>query len=44
MSGQGIGQILLYVGVLLALAYPLGMYMARVFGSLKAVQVIRMRG
>jgi potassium-transporting ATPase potassium-binding subunit len=29
--GQGIGQILFYVAVLLALGYPLGIYMARVY-------------
>jgi K+-transporting ATPase ATPase A chain len=33
VSGQGIAQILVYVVVLIALAYPLGMYMARVFES-----------
>jgi K+-transporting ATPase ATPase A chain len=31
MSGQGIGQILVYAVVLTALAYPLGLYMARVY-------------
>jgi K+-transporting ATPase ATPase A chain len=31
MSGNGITQILIYAIVLTALAYPLGMYMARVF-------------
>jgi K+-transporting ATPase ATPase A chain len=31
VSGQGIGQILVYVAVLIALAYPLGLYMARVY-------------
>jgi K+-transporting ATPase ATPase A chain len=31
MSGQGIGQILVYAGVLVALAYPLGLWMARVY-------------
>jgi potassium-transporting ATPase potassium-binding subunit len=31
VSGQGIGQILLYVGVLLVLGYPLGRYMAWVY-------------
>src|SRR5262245_55675087 len=31
MSGQGIGQILLYAAVLIALAYPLGRYMAWVY-------------
>jgi K+-transporting ATPase ATPase A chain len=33
MTGQGISQIVLYVIVLIALAYPLGLYMARVFES-----------
>jgi K+-transporting ATPase ATPase A chain len=33
MTGQGITQILIYAIVLTALAYPLGMYMARVFES-----------
>ena len=33
MSGQGVGQFLLYAGVLLLLAYPLGLWMARVYGS-----------
>jgi K+-transporting ATPase ATPase A chain len=33
MSGQGIGQILLYAILLIALAYPLGLYMARVYNS-----------
>jgi K+-transporting ATPase ATPase A chain len=33
MSGQGIGQILVYAVVLIALAYPLGLYMARVYTS-----------
>ncbi len=31
MSGQGIGQILVYAGALIVLGYPLGMYMARVY-------------
>ena len=31
MSGQGIAQILVYVVVLIALGYPLGLYMARVY-------------
>ena len=31
MTGQGIGQILVYAVVLIALAYPLGVYMARVY-------------
>ncbi|MDX6425930.1 MAG: potassium-transporting ATPase potassium-binding subunit [Gaiellaceae bacterium] len=33
MSGQGIAQILVYAVVLTALAYPLGVYMSRVFES-----------
>ncbi|HLX19982.1 MAG TPA: potassium-transporting ATPase subunit KdpA [Gaiellaceae bacterium] len=33
MSGQGIGQILVYAVVLVALAYPLGIYMARVYST-----------
>ena len=32
MSGQGIGQILVYAVVLIALGYPLGIWMARVYG------------
>ena len=31
MSGQGIAQIVFYAVVLIALAYPLGIYMARVY-------------
>jgi len=33
MSGQGIAQILVYAVVLVALGYPLGVYMARVYGD-----------
>ena len=33
MSGQGIGQILVYAAVLIVLAYPLGLYMARVYND-----------
>jgi K+-transporting ATPase A subunit len=33
MSGQGIGQILFYAVALIALAYPLGLYMARVYNG-----------
>ena len=33
MSGQGISQIVVYSAVLVALAYPLGMYMARVYAD-----------
>ena len=31
MSGQGISQIVFYAIVLVALGYPLGLYMARVY-------------
>jgi K+-transporting ATPase ATPase A chain len=31
MSGQGVGQVLLYCALLVALAYPLGLWMARVY-------------
>jgi potassium-transporting ATPase potassium-binding subunit len=33
MTGQGIAQILVYAAVLVALGYPLGLYMARVYGD-----------
>jgi K+-transporting ATPase ATPase A chain len=33
VNGEGIAQILVYAGVLIALAYPLGLYMARVYNS-----------
>ena len=33
MSGQGIGQIVFYAVVLIALGYPLGLCMARVYGD-----------
>jgi potassium-transporting ATPase potassium-binding subunit len=33
VSGQGIGQILVYAVVLTALAYPLGLYMASLYAS-----------
>jgi K+-transporting ATPase ATPase A chain len=33
VSGQGIAQILVYAAVLVALGYPLGLYMARVYGD-----------
>jgi K+-transporting ATPase ATPase A chain len=33
VTGQGVGQILVYAVVLIALAYPLGLYMARVYTS-----------
>jgi K+-transporting ATPase ATPase A chain len=33
MTGQGIGQILVYAVVLVVVAYPLGLFMARVYGD-----------
>src|SRR5665647_1746658 len=33
MSGQGIAQILVYSAALVAFGYPLGLYMARVYGD-----------
>jgi K+-transporting ATPase ATPase A chain len=33
MSGQGIAQILVYAGALVALGYPLGIWMARVYNA-----------
>ncbi len=36
MSGQGLAQIVLYVAVVVALAYPLGLWMARVYGTFRA--------
>src|ERR1700704_3988385 len=33
MNGQGISQILFYAVILVALSYPLGLYMARVYGD-----------
>ena len=41
MSGQGIGQILFYCVALVALGYPLGLYMARVYSSLGAPSLLR---
>jgi K+-transporting ATPase ATPase A chain len=38
---QGPAQVVVYVIVLVALAYPLGMYMARVFSSLSAPRGLR---
>ena len=36
MSTQGAGQFLVYVGVLLLIAYPLGLWMTRVYGQFRA--------
>jgi K+-transporting ATPase ATPase A chain len=33
MSGQGVAQILVYAGALVALGYPLGLWMARVYNT-----------
>jgi K+-transporting ATPase ATPase A chain len=41
MGFQGPAQIVVYVLVLVALAYPLGMYMARVFNTLNAPRGLR---
>jgi K+-transporting ATPase ATPase A chain len=36
MSVQGSGQLLVYAAVLIALAYPLGLWMAKVYGAFRA--------
>jgi K+-transporting ATPase ATPase A chain len=36
VSGQGVGQFAVFAAVLLVLAYPLGLWMARVYGSFRA--------
>ena len=36
MSGQGGGQLVVFAAVLIALAYPLGAWMARVYGPFRA--------
>jgi K+-transporting ATPase ATPase A chain len=41
VSGQGVGQILFFVGALIALAYPLGLWMARVYGTFRAPGPLR---
>src|SRR3984893_16204738 len=41
MSGQSWSQILVYAVVLLALAYPLGLWMARVYGTFRAPGPLR---
>jgi K+-transporting ATPase ATPase A chain len=41
MSGQGVAQILVYGAVLVLLAYPLGVFMARVYGNLAAPRGLR---
>src|SRR5579863_6057375 len=42
MSGQGWAQILVYAVVLVALAYPLGWWMARVYGTFRAPRPLRL--
>src|ERR1700683_668775 len=41
MSGQSWFQILLYVAVVVALAYPLGWWMSRVYGGFRAPRPLR---
>ena len=43
MTGQGIGQILVYAVVLIALGYPLGIYMARVYTTRDAAGALLAR-
>jgi K+-transporting ATPase ATPase A chain len=43
MTGQGIGQIVVYIVVLIALGYPLGIYMARVYSNDDFAQRGRLR-
>jgi potassium-transporting ATPase potassium-binding subunit len=44
MSGQGISQVLVYAVVLVALAYPLGSYLARVYTSARLPGAVLERG
>jgi potassium-transporting ATPase potassium-binding subunit len=44
LSGQGISQVLVYAVVLVALAYPLGSYMARVYTSVRLPGAVLERG
>jgi potassium-transporting ATPase potassium-binding subunit len=44
MSGQGISQLLVYAVVLVALAYPLGSYLARVYTSARLPGAVLERG
>jgi K+-transporting ATPase ATPase A chain len=44
VSGQGISQLLVYAVVLVALAYPLGSYMARVYMSVRLPGAVLERG
>jgi K+-transporting ATPase ATPase A chain len=41
MSGQGSGQLVVFAAVLIALAYPLGIWMARVYGAFRAAGPLR---
>ena len=40
MSAQGIGQILFCAVILTALGYPLGLWMAKVYGSFRTPRVL----
>jgi K+-transporting ATPase ATPase A chain len=41
MNGQGVGQILLFLGALIVFGYPLGLWMARVYGAFRAPGPLR---
>jgi potassium-transporting ATPase potassium-binding subunit len=41
MTGQGVGQIVFFLGALVALAYPLGLWMARVYETFRAPRPLR---
>ncbi len=41
MNGQGVGQLLVFLAALIALSYPLGMWMARVYGTFRAPGPLR---
>src|ERR1700730_13562446 len=41
MNGQGVGQILLFLGALIVFGYPLGLWMARVYGAFQAPGPLR---
>ncbi len=40
MNGQGVGQLLVYAIVLIALAYPLSSWMARVYGDIRLPRLL----
>jgi K+-transporting ATPase ATPase A chain len=41
MNGQGVGQILFFLGALIVFGYPLGLWMARVYGAFRAPGPLR---